>query len=695
MRVVPVKRRDGEIDNVTVYNVQDFPWNTLKPTALKSRKRRKNPGEYLLEFCTFDIETTTIPGDKPIGFMYHFQWCINGLCLTGHTWKECMQVMAKLKSVYDTSPDRRLVVYIQNLGFEFQFINRFVSKYIGWKEIFSISERKPLRAVTADGIELRCSWKLSNMSLEKMCDTSPGVIHPKAKGDLDYKVIRTPKTELTDGEMGYCIADVLGLWEYISVKLKDGKDNLETIPMTSTGYVRRRCRKATERENGYREWFKKQQMTPAVYELLKDASRGGDTHANRYMSGKIHENVDSYDVQSSYPYVLCCKQFPMTKFVPYGEIETLSEFNNLLSEKACLFRVLVEKVELREEIAMPYISESKCLKYGKARFDNGRILKAEYLYMTMTDIDWRLFCKQYTFDEESLSIAEMHIADYDYLPDCLVNEIIALFEEKTKLKWERDKYAKGSDRYEEIDYLYMKSKNLLNGVFGMMYTDPVRETIIWNGEGSKEWKKEKNPIAPALEKFWGSRNSFLVYSWGVWTTAHAREHLAKLVDIIGQENSIYCDTDSDKGVDVDERRIAAANALIIKETEERHAYADSGGKRYYMGIYEHDAHYEKFKTLGAKKYCYEEEGELHITISGVAKSGAKELSSIDQFDVGFTFTQSAGNEFYYNDEDIHEIMVNGERIETASNIAMLDGTYTIGITTEYSELIGYNILKYN
>lgn len=41
-----------------------------------------------------------------------------------------------------------------------------------------------------------------------------------------------------------------------------------------------------------------------------------------------------------------------------------------------------------------------------------------------------------------------------------------------------------------------------------------------------------------------------------------------------------------------------------------------------IGVWDHDAHYEKFKTLGAKRYMVYEDGKLNITVSGVNKKFA-------------------------------------------------------------------------
>lgn len=696
MRMIPVTCRDGKEENICAYSIEDFPWHDLRPIAMKTRKRSKKPAEYLIEFGTFDIETTTVKSDSPYGFMYHWQMCIAGKCLVGRTWKECMEAFRKVADIYDTSDARRFVWYIQNEGFEFQFFRDFIERDFGWSEIFAIKERRPLRCLASNGLEFRCSYLLSNMSLEKMTETTPGVRHPKQAGDLDYKVLRTPSTPLTDKEMAYCICDVLGLWEYICCKLQEEGDTLENIPMTSTGYIRRKCRRSTEKEKGYRDFFKSLKITPSVYELLKEAARGGDTHANRKKAGKIHKSVDSYDVQSSYPYVMCCKEFPITKFTPYGDIESMDELNGLLANKACLFRVLVEKVDLKDNIAMPYLSESKCIKYSNPLLDNGRLISADYVYMTVTDIDWDLFNRQYDYDRSTVSISDMHIAEYGPLPESIKSVIRELFNTKCDLKYRRDQYEEGTKEYEDLDYLYGKCKNLLNGIFGMMYTDPVRDIITWDGE---EWKKERPDIGEKLDKFWSSRNSFLYYPWGIWTTAHARRHLADLIELEGQENAIYSDTDSGKGVNIDERRIEIRNAEIVLEAEQHGAFGYGGSIKYYMGIYEKDAHYEEFITLGAKKYAYTKrnkdtgKNDLHITVSGVRKGGAKELKSIRNFKRGFIFRESAGMEFYYNDCKIHTIQLNNEVIETASNVGMVDGTYTLNLKPEYADLIDYDIME--
>lgn len=706
MRSASIKRFDGGEDIIETYNIHDFPYENLNTKSLIC-KHKKKPKYLVYTFATFDIETTTIDNgtDTPYGFMYHWQMDVGGYVVTGRRWEEWVKFMLKLVEIFKTDETRNFVVYIHNEAFEFQFIRDFLNAYFGGFRVFATQSRKPIYVTTGNGIQFRCSYKLTNMSLEKAVQNELGVVHCKASGDLDYRVIRTADTPLDDTEYGYCVSDVVSLYELIERRLINEHDNLESIPMTSTGYVRRDCRNSCRKDKDYREEFLKQEMTESVYTLLMEAGRGGNTHANRYMSGRVWHYVDSFDVASSYPAQMFLRKYPVSKFTPYGEIETMKELDGLLSEYACLFRVIFTGLEVRDNIGMPYIAISKATAHSKhISLDNGRVLSVinredrendrGYLALTLTDVDFQIIKEQYTWDD--MSISDFHIATYGYLPDALLSQVMAYFKAKTELK---DKIKEAEERGDEeeaanLAYLYAKSKNRLNGIFGMCYTNPVHNVISINEDG--EWIEDAPEIASALKKYWKSRNSFLVYAWGVWITAWARRHLEDLFNALGEDKVIYGDTDSGKAVDVDISKIDALNAKIMALADERGAYCDYNGTRYYMGIYEHEnkVPIAKFKTLGAKKYVYEDEKGLHVTISGVSKKlGAKELGTIDNFVPGFIFKDAGGLTLYYNDAEqgIHQITVDGCAMTTASNIGMVDSTYEIGITREYAELIGYNI----
>lgn len=705
MRKALLLQSDGSYIEECAYEIDDFPWHSIKPNFFKSNRKK---GMLISDsICTFDIETTSLDRERPVGYMYHWQMCIDGICVYGRRWEEWIEFMEMLHETYQTSETRKLIIYVHNLGFEFQFIRRFLDKYMGRYRIFAAQKRKPIYCLTGNGIEFRCSWKQSNMSLNKATNFEKGVKYVKSAGDLDYSWIRTADTYLSLEEFSYCINDVKSLWNYIKQSLSNNSDNLETIPLTSTGYVRRDCYRSVRSDKKYFDDLHKMDLTVNVYQLLKLAARGGDTHANRYMSGLEIDDVDSYDVSSSYPYQLLTGLYPITKFTPYGSIDSYAELYDLIDSKACLFKAFFTGLRIKKEYAFPYISTSKCIHLSDYVADNGRLITTikngayGFAEMCITDIDYKIIENMYEW--EDCWVYDMHTADYGPLPEKLKEPILDYFKKKSILKKQieeaeeklstcksESELRKILDDLRDDKYYYAKSKNKLNAIFGMMFTDPIHDEIYIDTDYN--WETADVNIEKALNKYNSSRNTFLNYAWGVWTTALSRRHLYDLVNAAGQDASIYCDTDSDKCYHPDKKSIEKMNILIKEKCNKYGAFVDIGEKRYYLGVYEletKDKSYEKFKTLGAKKYAYIYDGELHVTVSGVNKSKAPaELKTLDNFENGFVFKRAGSKKLYYNDyEGIHYITINGCRMLTADNIAVLDGEYTLGQSEDYIALL--------
>ena len=694
MRYADIKRADGDIDRIAALEVSEFPFFQL-PEHTRRAKHKKI--SYMKIFATFDIETTTIqpdPEQAPEGFMYHWQMNIGGVVVYGRRWEEWLELMKKISEWLELDPEKRLIIYVHNLAYEFQFIKDFLLSEFEGCDVFATGSRNPIYVLSNAGFEFRCSYKLTNMNLEKACENELGVIHPKAAGDLDYKIKRTADTPLSDLEFGYCISDVVSLYELIERRLKNEGDTLDSIPLTSTGYIRRITRSECRKDKRYREKvFKKNTLKKDVYILLKEAGRGGNTHTNRYFSGQEIAGVDSCDTVSDYPAQLLLRDFPCTKFTYYGDIESDKEFRGLLKEKACLFRIILKDVKVRPRVTMPYIASSKLIAHGAgAKYDNGRVLCCDWIALTVTDIDFKIIEKQYEYSE--VSISDFYIAKYGPLPAPIREVVLRLFREKCELKYKIE-HCTDPEELETLQYFYAKCKNRLNSVFGMMYTDPVRMNNTIDEEGN--WIATSSDIDEALETFAKSLNSFLVYAWGVWTTAWARYTLELALDAFG-DDALYCDTDSVKGIATKEtrRKIERINKEVIALCEKKGAFCDVGGKRYYLGIFEWETKvpYKAFKSLGAKKYAYVDEKGFHITIAGVNKKiGAHEMEDINNFRPGFIFRDAGGKTLYYNDVGKHYIEVDGCRMLTASNVGMVDSTYELGITDEYAELLGINVYK--
>ena len=498
-----------------VYTIRELPLLDLMLSCKESisRGQRGYKVHYLEIPCAFDIETTNIftrtpegridPDFRPYAYMYHWQMCIGRYVVFGRTWDEWLQLLDRLIREMDLSREKRLVVYVHNLPFEFQFFRRFVNVTEG----FYKDPYKPLKVVVDNCIEFRCSLALSNMSLEQFCKQSKSCIHRKAAGDLDYTVIRTAATPLTNKELGYCYNDVAGLAECIYDRMQD--DTLAAIPMTSTGYVRRECRNRMRTNKKNRRMFLESRLDPKLYAMFKEAFRGGNTHANAAMAGRtIRGPIYSYDITSSYPAVMMEEYYPMSGWSEYTVEEQLE--NDPDMNKYCyIFQVLIEQPEYIGTCGIPYISQSKCSHITEGPDyleDNGRIRRAEYLEMTILEIDWKIIRKTYRMS--GYRIRNMYAAQRGPLPAEFKEVVMDYFRRKTQLKGLKDA---------DSVYLYNKSKNLLNALFGMTTTRLDLDRIVYKpGDPEHEFQPEGKTLQELLYKFYTGRNSFLPYQWGVY-----------------------------------------------------------------------------------------------------------------------------------------------------------------------------------
>lgn len=653
------------------YYWNEFPFDILKKDIVKSGKHKM----YQRHPMTFDIETSKIPKDNDghyEAFMYIWQVCIEGNVVFGRRWEELQEFMEKVVNAYKLSENERVVVYVHNLSFEFQFIQ----DYFNFTDVFAMASRSILTAKTAH-LEFRCSYKLSNMSLAKFIENTPNTLHYKGIDDLDYSTVRTPATPLTEVELGYCFNDVKGLYECVMELLKE--DNIATIPLTSTGYVRRDCRHAMNKNKNNRKMFLRSRLSLLQYKLLRECFRGGNTASDRYLTNLVLKNVGSYDLSSSYPFQMIAREYPLGKW-NYGvipNIRTLDEYNR----KYCtIARYTFKNIRLRDEKPIPYIPQSKCLALGDDReIYNGRILHADVLTISMTNIDFDIVKEQYVYDE--IAVEEFHYSRKGLLPKELRDTIMYYFEKKSKLKGDEEHY-----------YEYMKSKNKLNSIYGMTVTNILNTEIEYHDGEYTEKKMSEEEMKEALDKYYKNHRSFLNYSWGVFVTAYARRELEDGLNIAGLD-TIYCDTDSVKYIGNHDREFEEYNRRLNKECEEKGIknYAEVNGNRYYMGIFDKEHGYDEFITLGAKKYAFTQNGKIGITVSGLSKKkGAKELErkgGLRRFQRNEVFYDSGRTIAQYNSSSVHDITVNGCTFSTASNLAIVDTTYTLGISDTMLDII--------
>lgn len=635
--------------------------------------------------CTYDIETSTVENtnrtinDKKnqyTGFMYLWQFCIEDCVVMGRTWEEFLELLDRLHETFHLSDEVHLVIYVHFLAFEFQFTRNFLNV----ESVFARKKRVPMKVIANNGFEFRCSYFLSNMSLDKFIKNTPNAIFNKQSGeDFDYSKLRLPNTPLTEEEKAYGYCDVRGLAEAIKYLLKT--DTIASLPLTSTGFLRRDVRKAVLANPQNKENVKRNRLTPMLYVLCKTASRGGNTHANADYSDILLTDMASKDRKSSYPAEMLVDCYPVTPFKLRKPSQ--ENFDTCVETMACLIDVTLYNVALKPTAVMPYLALAKLTHVTDPVCDNGRIARAKEASFVCTDIDFKIIANQYMFDS-NIEIRSIYTSDYGKLNNEFRNLLLEYFEEKTKLE--------NGD-----PYLYAKFKNKINAFFGMMLTDICSPEIMYYESTVDCWAKGKINVEEMLNKYYNKRTSFLSYQHGIWVTANARKRLQDALDQVGHD-SIYTDTDSVKyiGDHEEDFRIVNEGWLADCDNNDIRPYVDVNGKRTYLGVWEDDGRYDYFKTLGAKKYAFIKHGsnELHITVAGLnKKKGAEYLEQnggINAFTIGTTVPKgkSGRTTSYYNDViEPHTITINGYTFTTASNIAVVEASYTFGMSDDYLDYL--------
>lgn len=673
--------------------------------------------------------------------MYIWQLQIGpDITIIGRTWDEFLDLSARLREILGGV---RLVTYVHNLSFEYVFLSGI--HHFEPDDVFCTEPRRILHAEMSP-YEFRCSYRLSNMSLDQFTRQMK-VEHVKLSGeDYNYKKIRYPWTKMTPKELDYATYDVIGLVEAVTQLMKNEGDTLYSIPMTSTGYVRRDEKKAMRTFN----WTTMARMIPdyELHKMLRKAFRGGNTHADRHFVGQILHDVQSWDMASAYPSAMINKEFPMGRwFVAPPEKCNLAFLNDLIfrRHKAVIMKVAFDDIHLRDpRWPVPYLSYDKCdnvslvlkddlvhkswnkrSKPIKISMDNGRIMAAEALECVITDIDLQIISQEYEWRGD-MRIEYIAFSTYGKLPDQLRRVIMEYYNRKTQLKG-----VTGLINGVDAEFVYNGSKQKVNAIYGGTVMDPIRIQYYYDDSDHNMEETQGVPYRTAfqydedsdltiLEQFElyeaeqyekATKWPYQSFAWGVWVCCWCRARLEAGIRCVyeaGQKeyeltkrirtHFVYCDTDSIKFVG--NADIASLNKEYIEEAEKNLAYAkDSKDRIHYLGVYEYEGNYNRFITWGSKKYVYEDsKGELHITIAGVnKKEGAEELKKAGGIDAllpdefgrpHFIFKEAGGTDAVYNDKpDIKEIHVDGHVLPITSNVYLEQHSYTLSVTDDFQWII--------
>ena len=585
---------------------------------------------YLNIPISFDIETSSFyEGIAKKAIMYIWTCNVNGTTFIGRTWKQFTQLLDLMTEVFGLIKyNKRCLIYVHNLEYEFQFMR----KWFDWHDIFADDKRQPLYAVTKGGIEFRCSYRLSGYSLAKLADELRYYKTKKMVGDLDYYLIRHSNTPLTEKEMKYCTQDTQVVVCYIQEEI-DKNGDIAHIPYTKTGYVRRYCQDeclAIHKQNDdvsrlkglkYRDVMQSLTLTYDQYKMCKAGFQGGFTHANiNYVNETLHD-VGSIDFTSSYPFTMMAQYFPMSS-PREVEIHDMKDLEFYLSSYCCLFQVQFTNLRPLTTIENP-ISSSRCSYLEGYHINNGRVIDANILETTITELDFDIYRNFYAWDD--IRVGKFLVFYRGYLPTSLVKCLVKFYKDKTTLKGVAGKEEE-----------YLQGKAMLNSAYGMAVTDIVRDDLEYHQEMyTNEWQVGSETPVSQLKRYNTNPSRFLYYPWGVWVTAHARHNLFKGIKAFGSDY-VYSDTDSIKAINMDRHQDFIKNYnLHVREQLEKaadfHGLPMSDfepetikGEKKLIGVWDFEGTYDKFKTLGAKRYLVQKGNDIEFTVAGVNKKAIKE-----------------------------------------------------------------------
>ena len=663
----------------------------LPVLTFKDLQKNHKITKFATKYICLDTETSHTT--NTCGWVYQWAAKLGGLYVYGRKPSEIIDFMQRVAEHYELTADKKIVLVIHNMSYDMQYLKLFLRQYDPTADFLAIDNHSLIQ-VDCLGFRIICSYKLTNMSLAALAD-SYGETYDKAVGEIDYNIVRYQDTKLTESDWFYMFSDVAAQDDGIKGYLKmQGYRYLFKAPITSTGFVRANCRKAAKADESWRNQFLEMRLEVEQYNLCRQCFMGGVCIASFKYAGVTVRTpkLRHKDFTSSYPARQVLDYMPTGAPSWYGDVETEQELDGLCNEYCCIFVLTLDNVHIKKGVTAPSIPSSKCIHKENELKLNGKIVSADTLTIVCCELDYKWIKRQYTYD--TLEVDKMLIFDRGEMPDWLKHEVFEYFKNKCELKNADD---------EASVLLYGKSKNMLNGIYGMTATAIIRDIF----EMDDDWKLHKKDTTEddeenALNRYYRSYNNFMPYQYAIWTTAHARDALYTMIEATGDndgiddpindeydltdtyKNFLYCDTDSVFYIETkyNKPRMDAYAAKCRQRAQDAGAYV--GDK--YLGEPTDEPKLTAFRAIHSKCYAMREwnkkhkKYELNVVIAGIPKSATKwingkpvkktnaqELGNIDNLADGFVFKHCGGTRCVYYERPIETIDINGHKIEIASS----------------------------
>lgn len=560
-------------------------------------------------FLTLDIETSIEMGDdgKPSHVWLSYGvcqlWTTKGERISNtrfRTWDEYSRICEK---TCQWLGDREVNCYVHNLSYEFDFL---IKNLHSPAKVLCNSTHTVISGYLFryPNIVYKCTYQYTGKPLKVL-----GEMINLPKLESEYRTIR-PDEPVTEEEWVYCERDNEIVAQYIIKVALAEYNSLSEIPLTKTGRVRKLKNKLYddfgEKSSNWDE------MPPLeTIEALDGAFNGGITISNPFFTDALMNDIDCYDICSSYPYCAISEVYPrkISKHVGGIDLDSLAE--NMWIAKLMF-------INIESKYPWCWLSCTKMtITYGCEWF-NGKLVRGEAITRYVTSIDYDMICKTYTFDE--VRVIEMYdCTDIQPLPNSLLTLIEMIGEKKERLKKEFSALPfEITPEYISLNAEYNSAKSDFNSIYGMLVEKLIKEEYTIDERFNWSVTKGHYKYSPHIKR------NFL---FGVFITAYARRNLLTAIIANCPYTFVYADTDSIKYIK-GTRKFNDTNKPIFDRFQ--------SGKLAKLGRFEFDGHYDEFKTLGAKKYIRRQGDVIMMTVAGLPKNNKYNITPT-QFKSGILF----------------------------------------------------------
>ena len=534
-------------------------------------------------------------------------------------------------------PPAKCLIWVANLAHEWSFIKYRIAEKFDIEKCFAKTPRDVLYIDFGNFVFREClglfGHSLANVA--KNWTTTQ-----KLKGDLDYDLIRTSETPLTEQEKQYCINDVIILTEMHAAVLKayTQTNGGVILPNTSSGFVRLELKNAirnsedvTDERECYNCNTSKKEIKTNLSYLMHDHKRlytsafqwdicrnygycGGLCGSNIDYVGTTLHNIQCVDLTSDYPAQMLHKKFPSGRLTKLP----LSEYEKIKKQGRPYFVIgIFKKLEsythhatFSKHKALNYKNPAFIKKYGNMKnliVYNGKIRRGNNIVVCVNDVDLSAYSMIY--DLEFTPLALYAFTKYDKLPSWLFDCIVDNYADKSRLK------IAGLTKTVE----YMDKKRNVNTFYGVLSTKPANMFDEFTNDGlftpSDEWSYSK-----MIQQSW--LNPYIAF----WVTSYARKILMQFISQF-PELIVQYDTDSlyyitnKPNSELMKKAILNYNARIEKIND--NIFCKHPDKKLFMslGTWDFENTYINFLPLGAKKYIKQDMTDgIQTVIAGLPKT---------------------------------------------------------------------------